>query len=108
MAELTKEDIKVIQDKMGDFEQFSPLFDDVADEVHYSNVKGDVAEFKLDTGRLVYSLVIKAGKISTRIPLVMGTETKKKWNIGTFTALRDYESARSKFVAGETKRVFAY
>lgn len=105
--DLTKENIKVLQDKMGEFEQFSPLFNDVADEDHYTNVKGEVAEFEYD-GRKLFSLVLKAGKISARIPLVMGTETKKKWNIGTFIALRDHQSARSTFVAGETKRVFAY
>lgn len=105
------EEIKSVQAKLNEFEQFSPLFADVADEDMYTNVVGEVLTTQFN-GQDLKSLVIKAEddpKISTQIPLVRGAEGKKIWNVGVFIALRDYESQRgNKFVAGQTQRVFAY
>ena len=104
-------EIKSVQSKLNELDQFSPLFPDVANEDMYTNVVGEVLTTQFN-GNDLKSLVIKAEddpKVSTQIPLVRGAETKTIWNVGLFTALRDYESQRgNKFVAGKTQRVFAY
>lgn len=106
--DLTKENIKAIQDKMGEFEQFSPLFADEANEVMYSGVKGEITTFNLN-GRDLNSLVVKSNGSLARIPLVMGAETKSVFNIGIFVAIRDYTSQNGNvFEAGKTSKVFAY
>ena len=106
-----KKDIDALQSKMGEIDQFSPLFADKPDEDMFTSVKGEVTEFTWKDRKLMsLELVAKDDPDRTlRVPLVSGAEHKKVWNIGIFTALRDYQSASGKpYVAGETKRIFAY
>ena len=101
-------EIAMIQEKMAEIDQFSPLFDDEPTEEMYSNVKGDVVDVEFG-GNTFKSLELKNGGKTARVPMVRGAETKTAWNIGLFTALRDYTSASGRnYVSGETQRVFAY
>ena len=108
MPKIKITEIAVLQEKMAEIDQFSPLFDDAPEEEMFTNISGDVVEFKLGE-RVLKSLELKNGGKTVRVPLVQGTEGKSAWNIGLFTALRDYTSqSGNEFVAGQTQRVFAY
>ena len=101
-------EIAIIQEKMAEIDQFSPLFDDEPNEELYSNILGDVIDVEFG-GNSFKSLELKNGGKTARVPMVRGAETKTSWNIGVFTALRDYVSASGRaYKEGETQRVFAY
>ena len=108
MAKPKVSDIVMLQEKMAEIDQFSPLFNDEPDEQLLSSITGDVSEVTI--GENVFnSLELKnTGKVA-RIPIVRGAETKSVFNIGIFVALRDFTSRAGRvYVGGETQRVFAY
>lgn len=103
--------VEQISELMQEIGQWSPLFDDEPDTLLMESVKGEKVSRKVGDNTF-YSLVItdKKSKKQIRPSIVMGSEDKETFNVGLFTALRDYQSANSntKYVAGETQRVFAY
>jgi len=101
-----------IAKEMSDNGQWSPLFasEPKAEDIRMTNVTGKVVPFTLDSGRVVHSLEVVT-PLGTMQFSISGDNTKTTYNIGSFVALRDYTSTGAKktaYVAGQTRRIFAY
>ena len=108
MAKAKVAEIVLLQEKMAEIDQFSPLFNDEPDEQLLSSINGDVIEVEIGDNKFNSLELKNTGKIA-RIPIVRGAETKTVFNIGIFVALRDFTSRAGRvYVGGETQRVFAY
>ena len=92
--------------------QFSPLFANAPDgnQAIDTNVIGEVKEEEFNGRKFKVFYLKEADKLSdASIGIVRGAETKQTFNIGKFTCVRNYESARgNKFIANVTFRYFAY
>lgn len=88
-----------------------PLFSNKPDEVLYSNVTGKIVPTTINGNTFHQFIVMVDGKpeIGYSISGDAAPAEAATMNIGSFVALRDYESARgNKFEAGKTQRRFAF
>ena len=98
-----------IVDFITDSGQWTPLFNDKADVVFFTNV---VVKSKATTvnGNVYWNCTFTddAGNVSAPMSMTRGANDKDTVDIGVFFAIRDHEGRKTSFKKGETYRIFAY